>query len=257
MTETIERIALVTGGSRGIGRACVLELVRAGHKVVFTYSSDKAGAEETVDEVMAMSVKEDLLSAAVFPIQSDVSKAESVDALFTQIEKEIGTVTILVNNAGITKDTLLMRMKDEQWDDVINTNLTGVFYTTRRAARSMMKERWGRIINMSSVNAYVGPVGQANYAAAKGGIIGLTRSVAREFASRNITANAIAPGVISTAMVEETPQEWKDAMLGTIPLGRFGLAEEIAHTVAFLASEKAAYITGVTLPVDGGVGMGT
>ena len=121
----------------------------------------------------------------------------------------------------------------------------------------MMKEHWGRIINMSSVNAYVGPIGQANYAAAKGGIIGLTRSVAREFASRNITANAIAPGVISTAMVDETPQEWKDTMLSTIPLGRFGLAEEIAHTVAFLASEKAAYITGVTLPVDGGVGMGT
>lgn len=251
MTETIERIALVTGGSRGIGRACVLELSRAGHKVVFTYSSDKAGADATVQDV------EKETGNKPVAIQSDVSNVESVDALFTQIEKEIGTVTILVNNAGITKDTLLMRMKDEQWDDVINTNLTGVFYTTRRAARSMMKERWGRIINMSSVNAYVGPVGQANYAAAKGGIIGLTRSVAREFASRNITANAIAPGVISTAMVDETPQEWKGAMLGTIPLGRFGQAEEIAHTVAFLASEKAAYITGVTLPVDGGVGMGT
>lgn len=252
MTENFqERIALITGGSRGIGRACVLELSRAGHKVVFTYSSDKAGADSVVEDV------EKETGNKPIAIQSDVSNVESVDALFAQIEKEIGTVTILVNNAGITKDTLLMRMKDEQWDDVISTNLTGVFYTTRRAARSMMKERWGRIINMSSVNAYVGPIGQANYAAAKGGIIGLTRSVAREFASRNITANAIAPGVISTAMVDETPQEWKDTMLSTIPLGRFGLAEEIAHTVAFLASEKAAYITGVTLPVDGGVGMGT
>ena len=252
MTETEkQRIALVTGGSRGIGRACVIELARAGHKVVFTYSSDKTGADITIEDVKKDS------GANVIAIQSDVSNVESVDALFTQIESEIGVVTILVNNAGITKDTLLMRMKDEQWDDVIDTNLTGVFYTIRRAARSMMKERWGRIINMSSVNAYVGPIGQANYAAAKGGIIGMTRSVAREFASRNITANAIAPGVIATSMVEETPQEWQDTMLNTIPLARFGQAEEIAHAVAFLASENASYITGVTLPVDGGVGMGT
>lgn len=252
MTKTNkERIALVTGGSRGIGRACVLELSRAGHKVVFTYSSDKSGADLTIDEVEKDTGKKPIA------IQSDVSNATSVDALFTQIEKEIGVVTILVNNAGITKDTLLMRMKDEQWDDVINTNLTGVFYTTRRAARSMMKERWGRIINMSSVNAYVGPVGQANYAAAKGGIIGMTRSVAREFASRNITANAIAPGVIATSMIDETPQEWRDTMLSTIPLARFGQAQEIAHAVTFLASENASYITGVVLPVDGGVGMGT
>ena len=147
-------------------------------------------------------------------------------------------------------------MKDDEWQSVIDTNLTGVFYTMRRASRAMMKNRWGRIINISSVNAYVGPVGQANYAAAKAGVIGMTRSVAREFASRNITANVIAPGIIETAMVEKTPQDWKDQILATVPLARFGKPQEVAHTVSFLASDKAEYITGVVLPVDGGVGMG-
>ncbi len=253
MTETLEtekRIALVTGGSRGIGRACVIELIKAGHKVVFTYSSDSSGADETVSQCAG-------LGETPIAMKSDVSSVDGVDALFDTIEKEIGIVSILVNNAGITRDTLLMRMKDEQWDDVINTNLSGTFYTMRRASRNMMKNRWGRIINMSSVNAYVGPVGQANYAAAKAGVIGMTRSVARELASRNITVNAISPGVIETAMTDETSQEWRDKMNETIPLARFGTSEEIAHAVVFLASENASYITGVVLPVDGGVGMGT
>ena len=254
MSETqtkneIQKIALVTGVSRGIGRACVIDLTKAGHKVVFSYSSDSAGADETTSLAAEFGEKP-------VGIKSDVSSSEGVDELFSKIETEIGVVSILVNNAGIARDTLLMRMKDEQWDDVIQTNLTGAFYTMRRASRSMMKNRWGRIINMSSVNAYVGPVGQANYAAAKAGLIGITRSVAREFASRNITANVIAPGVISTAMVEETPQEWRDQMESQIPLARFGQPEEIAQAVTFLASDNASYITGVVLPVDGGVGMG-
>lgn len=243
------KVALVTGGSRGIGRECVIDLTKAGHKVVFSYSSDMAGADETISLAAEFGEKP-------VGIKSNVASVDGVDTLFTQIEKEIGIVLILVNNAGITRDTLLMRMKDEDWDDVIQTNLTGAFYTMRRASRNMMKNRWGRIINMSSVNAYVGPVGQANYAAAKAGLIGITRSVAREFASRNITANVIAPGVIETAMVEDTPQEWRDEMNSKIPLARFGQPKEIAQAVTFLASDQASYITGVVLPVDGGVGMG-
>jgi len=249
MTEE-KQIALVTGGSRGIGRECVIELANAGHIVAFSYSSDVDGTNETIK--LASEV-----GTAPIGIKSDVSSPEGVDQLFTEIEEKLGVVSILVNNAGITRDTLLMRMKDDQWDDVIQTNLTGAFYTMRRAARNMMKNRWGRIINISSVNAYVGPVGQANYAAAKAGVIGMTKSVAREFASRNITANAIAPGVIETAMVGETPQEWRDTMLSTIPLARFGQPNEIAHLVVFLASENASYITGTVIPIDGGVGMGT
>ena len=248
--EQTHNIALVTGGSRGIGRECVIELTKARHQVVFSYSSDEDGANETIKLC-------DGLGVEPTAIKSDVSSPDGVDQLFTQIESQIGIVSILVNNAGITRDTLLMRMKDDQWDDVIQTNLTGAFYTMRRAARNMMKNKWGRIINISSVNAYVGPVGQANYAAAKAGVIGMTKSVAREFASRNITANAIAPGVIETAMVGETPQEWKEKMLETIPLSRFGQPNEIAHLVVFLASQNASYITGTVIPIDGGVGMGT
>ncbi len=249
-TENQEQIALVTGGSRGIGRECVIELVKAGYRVVFSYSSDIDGANETIR------LSGDIGITPV-GIKSDVSNSQGVEELFTEIEEKIGIVSILVNNAGITRDTLLMRMKDDQWDDVIQTNLTGAFYTMRRASRNMMKNRWGRIINISSVNAYVGPVGQANYAAAKAGIIGITKSVAREFASRNITANAIAPGVIETAMVGETPQDWRDQIISTIPLGRFGQPNEIAHLVVFLASQNASYITGTVIPIDGGVGMGT
>ena len=249
MTEE-KRIALVTGGSRGIGRAVVIALTKSGHQVIFSYSSDSNGAEQTIKESQEF-------GAAPIAIKSDVSSSEGVDALFSEIEEKHGTITVLVNNAGITRDTLLMRMKDEQWHDVIETNLSGAFYTMRRAARAMMKNRWGRIINISSIGAYYGPVGQANYAAAKAGIIGMTRSVAREFASRNITANVVAPGAIDTAMTEEMAQEWVDQMNSTIPLGRFGTAEEIADAVNFLASDGAKYITGVVLPVDGGVGMGT
>lgn len=248
MTYT-QRIALVTGGSRGIGRECVIDLVKDGYLVIFSYSSDRDGAQETITQATEF-------GTTPIAIKSDVSSVEGVDALFSEIEENYGTVSILVNNAGITRDTLLMRMKDDEWQSVIDTNLTGVFYTMRRASRAMMKNRWGRIINISSVNAYVGPVGQANYAAAKAGVIGMTRSVAREFASRNITANVIAPGIIETAMVEKTPQDWKDQILATVPLARFGKPQEVAHTVSFLASDKAEYITGVVLPVDGGVGMG-
>ncbi len=245
-----EKIALVTGGSRGIGRSCVISLAKENIKVIFTYSSDEDGANETIKLASEQ-------GTTPIAIKSDVSSVESVDALFTQIESEFGAVTILVNNAGITRDTLLMRMKDDDWQKVIDTNLSGAFYTMRRASRAMMKNRWGRIINISSIGAYYGPVGQANYAAAKAGIIGMTRSVAREFASRNITANVVAPGAIDTAMTDATSDEWRETMEKTIPLGRFGTPDEIANAVAFLASDNAEYITGVVLPVDGGVGMGT
>lgn len=253
MSENLDEaktIALVTGGSKGIGQACVIALTKMGYKVAFSYASDTQGAQETIN--LASEFGETPLA-----IKSDVSSSSSVDEMFTQIENELGVVTVLVNNAGITKDTLLMRMKDDQFQDVIDTNLNGVFFTMRRASAKMMKQRWGRIINISSIGAYYGPVGQANYAAAKAGIIGMSRSVARELSPRNITVNVVAPGAIATAMTKATGQEWIDKMNETIPLGRFGLPEEIANAVAFLASKEAGYITGVTLPVDGGVGMGT
>lgn len=251
MTENnTSHIALVTGGSRGIGRSVVKALTASHHQVIFSYSSDVDGADVTIKEASA-------LGLAPIAIKSDVSSSECVEALFSEIEDRHGVVSVLVNNAGITRDTLLMRMKDDQWHDVIETNLSGAFYTMRRASRAMMKNRWGRIINISSIGAYYGPVGQANYAAAKAGLIGMTRSVAREFASRNITANIVAPGAIDTAMTDDMASEWRDQMNSTIPLGRFGTPDEIADAVNFLASEQAKYITGVVLPVDGGVGMGT
>ena len=248
--ETKTTNALVTGGSRGIGQACVLELTKKGYQVVFPYSTNADGANKTIKLASEICLKP-------VGIKSDVSSSSSVNEMFDQIEKEIGNVTVLVNNAGITKDTLLMRMKDDQFQDVINTNLNGVFYTMRRASAKMMRERWGRIINISSIGAYYGPVGQANYAAAKAGIIGMSRSVARELSSRNITVNVVAPGAIETAMTKDMDPAWVEKMCENIPLQRFGSTQEIASAVGFLASKESSYITGVVLPVDGGVGMGT
>ena len=185
-----------------------------------------------------------------------MSKATDVDRLFSEAEAAFGPQLVLVNNAGVTRDGLLVRMSDEQWDTVLATNLTGAFNTIRRATPGMMKARYGRIVNVSSVGGHIGAAGQANYAAAKAGLLGLTRSVARELARRNITCNVVAPGPIATAMTADMPEEWRKTAQDTVPLGRFGTPEECADAVAFLTSEGSGYITGALLPVDGGLGMG-
>jgi 3-oxoacyl-[acyl-carrier protein] reductase len=244
-----DRVAFVTGASRGIGREIAIHLARAGHPVGFCYGSDAEGARATQEAVEAEGAK----SVAV---QCDVSDAGAVDAAFGEVEAAFGKVTVLVNNAGITRDGLVARMSDEQWQSVIDTNLTGAFHTIRRASAGMMRARYGRIVNVASVAGQSGQAGQANYAAAKAGLLGLTRSIARELAPRNITCNVVAPGPIVTAMTADMPAEWQDQINGVVPLGRFGTPEECAAVVAFLCSEAAGYVTGALIPVDGGLGMG-
>ena len=243
------RVAFVTGGSRGIGRAAAVSLADAGHRVAICFSSDKDGAEETLTAIRAAGSKG-------VAVQADVADAESVDAAFKEIEGALGPVELLVNNAGITRDGLLMRMSDDQWGDVIQTNLTGAFHTIRRATPKMMKGRFGRIVNVSSVSGQTGQAGQANYSAAKAGLVGLTRAVARELASRGITANIVAPGPIVTAMTEGLPDDWRSWAEQTVPLGRLGTPEEVGGVIAFLCSDIAGYVTGALVPVDGGLGMG-
>jgi 3-oxoacyl-[acyl-carrier protein] reductase len=238
---------LVTGASRGIGRAIALELARSGHRVACCASSD--GAKDTQAEIEAA-------GGAAMAVRADVGDADALDAAFKEIEEAWGPVEILVNNAGVTADGLVARMSDDQWNDVLRTNLTGAFHTIRRATPKMMKGRWGRIINVSSVSGQAGAAGQANYAAAKAGLLGLTRAVARELAPRAITCNAVAPGPIVTAMTEGMPAEWRAVMEATVPLGRLGSPEEVASVVGFLCSEPAGYVTGALVPVDGGLGMG-
>ena len=242
------RTALVTGASRGIGRAIALRLAEAGANVVVNYAGSEAAAAETV----AM-VKERGRDAIM--IKANVANAEEVQEMFKQALDQFGSIDILVNNAGITRDNLLMRMKEEEWDDVINTNLKGVFNCIKAATRPMMKQRSGRIINITSVVGVLGNPGQANYVAAKAGVIGLTKTTARELASRNITVNAVAPGFIDTDMTAGLPEDVKNAMLGQIPLARLGQPDEIASVVVFLASDAASYMTGQTLHVDGGMYM--
>jgi len=242
------KTALVTGASRGIGRAIALRLAEAGANVVVNYAGSEAAAAETV----AM-VKERGRDAIM--IKANVANADEVQEMFTQALDHFGSVDILVNNAGITRDNLLMRMKEEEWDDVINTNLKGVFNCIKVATRPMMKQRSGRIINITSVVGVLGNPGQANYVAAKAGVIGLTKTTARELASRNITVNAVAPGFIDTDMTAGLPEDVKNNMLGQIPLARLGQPDEIASVVVFLASDAAGYMTGQTLHVDGGMYM--
>jgi 3-oxoacyl-[acyl-carrier protein] reductase len=249
LSDAQNRVAFVTGGSRGIGRETVLALARAGHPVGFCYSSDADGAHATRDAV------EELGGKAV-AVCADVSDVETVDAAFREVESAFGPVTVLVNNAGITRDGLVVRMSDEQWGAVIDTNLTGAFHTIRRATPAMMKARYGRIVNVSSASAHIGQAGQANYAAAKAGLVGLSRSVARELARRNITCNVVAPGPIVTSMTAELTDEWRTQVESAVPLGRFGTAEECAAVITFLCSEPAAYVTGAVVPVDGGLAMG-
>ncbi|CAH0183549.1 MULTISPECIES: 3-oxoacyl-[acyl-carrier-protein] reductase [Peribacillus] len=240
--------ALVTGASRGIGREVALELARQGADVAINYSGSEAKANEVVDEIKALGRK-------AFAIQCDVANSESVTSMIKEVVEQFGRVDILVNNAGITRDNLLMRMKEEEWDSVINTNLKGVFLCTKAVTRQMMKQRSGRIINMASIVGVSGNAGQANYVAAKAGVIGLTKTTAKELASRGITVNAIAPGFISTDMTGELPEDVRKAMLDQIPLARFGDPKDIAAVASFLASEASKYMTGQTLHVDGGMVM--
>ncbi|MED3982766.1 3-oxoacyl-[acyl-carrier-protein] reductase [Peribacillus simplex] len=240
--------ALVTGASRGIGREVALELARQGADVAINYSGSEAKANEVVDEIKALGRK-------AFAIQCDVANSESVTSMIKEVVEQFGRVDILVNNAGITRDNLLMRMKEDEWDSVINTNLKGVFLCTKAVTRQMMKQRSGRIINMASIVGVSGNAGQANYVAAKAGVIGLTKTTAKELASRGITVNAIAPGFISTDMTGELSEDVQKAMLDQIPLARFGDPKDIAAVASFLASEASKYMTGQTLHVDGGMVM--
>jgi 3-oxoacyl-[acyl-carrier protein] reductase len=239
-----KKIALVTGASRGIGRAIAERLAEDGFYVLGTATSD-TGAES----ISAY------LNANGKGLKLDVANSESVAEIMKTVNDEFGAPAVLVNNAGITRDNLLMRMKDEEWDDIINTNLTSVFRMSKAVLRGMMKAKTGRIINISSVVGTTGNAGQANYAAAKAGMVGFTKSLAKEAGSRNITVNTVAPGFIDTDMTRELGDDIKNALLSGIPLARLGEAKEIAHTVSFLASEGAAYITGETIHVNGGMYM--
>ena len=239
-------VALVTGASRGIGRVIAENLAAAGYDVAICYSGNEEAALETIE----LCKKYEVQSIA---IKADVSNADDVAEMFAQVKTSLGTVDVLVNNAGITKDGLLIRMSEDDFDKVIDINLKGTYLCTMAAVKDMMRAKKGRIINITSIVGVQGNAGQANYAASKAGIIGFTKSVAREYGSKGITVNAVAPGFIQTAMTDDLPDAVKENYLKQIPLGRFGTPEDIANTVAFLASEKASYITGQVIEVTGGM----
>lgn len=249
MTNDSKRVVAVTGGSRGIGRAVGLRMADADTEIYFNYSTrDSTDAQETERLVRAA-------GGIARGVRVNIASREEVQQFFNQIVKESGRLDVLVNNAGITADGLLVRMKEEDWDRVLNINLKGAFYCIQAVAKTMMKQRFGRIINMTSVVGVMGNPGQVNYVASKAGLIGLTKSAARELAPRGITVNAVAPGFIDTPMTADLAEKIKETMLAQIPLGRMGQSEEVAEVVAFLASEKASYITGQVIHVNGGMYM--
>ena len=238
MSAPIPRTVLVTGGSKGIGLGCARAFAAAGHRVAVTSSSTP------IDE------------AGLLTVKCDVTDAAQVDAAVSQVEDQLGPVEVLVANAGITRDGLLVRMSEDDFTSVLATNLTASWRLAKRVLPAMMKARWGRIIVVSSVGAYIGAPGQSNYASSKAGLIGLARSIAREYGPRGITANVVAPGPIATDMLESMPEDKRAALGAQVPVGRIGTVEEVAAAVTFLASDPAAYITGAVVPVDGGLGMG-
>lgn len=241
-----DTVALVTGGSRGIGRAIAEHLAAAGHPVAVNYRSRRDAADETVAAIEAA-------GGRGWTVAADVGDAEQVTAMVAQVEADLGPIGVLVNNAGITDDDLLLRMKPEAWESVLKTNLSSAYLCTRAVLRGMLKARWGRIINITSVSGISGNPGQANYAAAKAGLIGFTKSVAKEVGSRGITVNAVAPGFIDTDMTEALGDSVREAALPAIALGRFGAPHDVAEAVGYLASDAAAYVTGHVLVVDGGL----
>ncbi|RKD24168.1 3-oxoacyl-[acyl-carrier-protein] reductase [Ammoniphilus oxalaticus] len=243
-----DKVAVVTGASRGIGRAIALSLAKAGADIVVNYAGSEQAAREVAAEV-------EKLGRRALVIQADVADAQQVDQMVQQTLDAFEKIDILVNNAGVTRDNLLMRMKDEEWDEVISTNLKGVYHCTKAVTRPMMRKRAGRIINIASVVASLGNAGQANYVAAKAGVIGLTKAVAREVATRGITVNAVAPGFIETDMTAQLSEEIQTGLKTQIPLQRLGKPEDIAAMVCFLATDQASYITGQTIHVDGGMYM--
>jgi len=247
-SEAQQQVVVVTGASRGIGRAIAVQFARAGAIVIVNYRGDEGAARETAAAVEAAGGTATL-------VQGDVAVRDEAERVIEAAIQGYGRLDVLVNNAGITRDGLLMRMSDDDWNTVLATNLTGAFHTTRAALRPMVRKRQGRIINVTSIVGLTGNAGQGNYAAAKAGLIGFTKSVAREVASRNITVNAVAPGYIVTEMTAQLPDDAKAKIAGQIPLGRLGLPEDVAGVVAFLASPAAAYITGSVLTVDGGMTM--
>ncbi|MFD2758841.1 3-oxoacyl-ACP reductase FabG [Gulosibacter faecalis] len=235
---TTQRTVLVTGGNRGIGRAIAEEFLAAGHRVAVTSRSGEGGPE------------------GALTVAADVTDAASVDAAFTQVEAEYGPVEVLVANAGVTKDTLLLRMSEDDFADVIDTNLTGAFRVIKRATKGLLRAKWGRVVLISSVVGLYGSPGQLNYAASKAGLVGIARSLTRELGSRGITANVVAPGFIETEMTAVLPEATQQQYLASIPAGRFGAVREVAQTVRWLAGDEAGYISGAVIPVDGGLGMG-
>lgn len=242
----MSRVALVTGGSRGIGRAIAITLAKTGHAVAVNYATRPDAAEEVVSSIRSA-------GGSAMSVRADVSDPQDVEALFATVTAELGGVEVLVNNAGVTRDNLLLRMTVEDFDRVIATNLRSAFLCTRAALRSMLKAKWGRVVSISSVAGVAGNAGQANYAASKAGMIGLAKSVAKEVGSRGITVNVVAPGFIETEMTDDLAETAKTAALAGITLGRFGSPADIAATVGFLVSEEAGYITGQVIGVDGGI----